>query len=104
MPNGKSAGTLDTLTPKRWHRVAALLHRGRGQRRKTDDVADGIDVRRLGLVVLVDREPAAFVAGDPAFVEREALGRAAAADRIERLFGDDRLAALQVQPDPAPRP
>lgn len=72
-----------------------LLHRGRGQRRETDDVADGVDVRHLGAVVLVDRDPAARVRGQPGPVQVQLVGEPLPARRVHHRLGGDLLAALQ---------
>ena len=53
---------------------APLLHRRGGQRREADDVADGVDVRHLGLVELVDLDPAAVVGVHSGRVQVEPLG------------------------------
>ena len=61
---------------------AALLHRGRGEARKADHVARGIDMRHRGLERFpVDLEPPAAVGLDAAGFEPELLGRADAARR-----------------------
>jgi hypothetical protein len=81
-------------------RQPPLLHRGRGERREPDHVADRVDALHLGAVVLVDLEAAAVVAAQPALVERQPARRTGAADRVERLVGNDALAAFEVQPHP----
>ena len=54
--------------------AAALLHRRRGERGRTDHVADGVDVRHRGAAVGVDLEEAArAVRARPARVEAEAV-------------------------------
>ena len=39
----------------------ALVHGVRGQRRKPDDIADGLDVVDFGPVVVIDEDPTAVV-------------------------------------------
>ena len=80
-------------------RETALLHRGRGERRKADHVADGIDAGDLGPIMLVDHQTAALVGGQAGFRQIELAGGAGPADRVKRLLGDDRLAAVEVEPD-----
>ena len=60
---------------------AALLHRGRGERGKADDVSGGVDIRHRRLEMLVDGKP-------PARVRLQARGRDAG-DRRERPADDD---------------
>ena len=76
-------------------RRTALLHRGRGQRREADDVADGVDVRHRGAVVLVDRDPAAPVGGQARLVQVEFVGEPLPARGVHHRVGGDLLAALQ---------
>src|ERR1700761_3504867 len=78
------------------HGDAALLHRYRRERREADDVADGEDVRRLGAVVLVHRDPSAGVRFDPGILEIEPVDVAAAAYSVKQRVALDALLALQV--------
>ena len=50
-------------------REPALLHRGRGQGGEADHVADGVDVRYLGLERRPHPDPAAVVRGQPRLVQ-----------------------------------
>ncbi len=59
--------------------VTALLHRGRREGRKANDVADRIDMRQGGLKILVDFQPAALVGFDAELFQPEILGGADAA-------------------------
>src|SRR6202023_1436576 len=77
----------------------ALLHRGRGECREPDHVADRVNIGQCGSIVLVDGQPPAAVGHEAGFRQVELAGGAGPADRIERLFGDDRLAALEMNPD-----
>ncbi len=49
--------------------------------------------------MLIDHKPTAVVGREASLRQIEPAGGAGPADRIERLFGDDRLAAVEVQPD-----
>ena len=49
--------------------------------------------------MLVDREPTAVVGLEAGLRQIELAGGAGAADRIERLLGNDRLAAVEMNPD-----
>src|ERR1700730_3206863 len=77
----------------------ALLHRGRGECREPDHVADAVNIGQCGSIVLVDGQPPAAIGHEAGFRQIELAGGAGAADRIERLFGNDRLAALEMNPD-----
>jgi len=57
-------------------RQPALLHRGRGQRRESDDIAHRIDVVHRGAEVLVDLDPAAGIGGQAGRRQVERLGHA----------------------------
>ena len=78
---------------------APLLHRRRREAREADDVADGVDVGHLRLIVLVDSKPPALVGLYSRSVEPERIGRAPPADAVEGLVGDDLLAAGEMQSD-----
>ena len=78
---------------------AALLEGGRGEAGKADDVADRVDVRNGCAVVLVDDQAPAPIGGEPGRVEVEPARGPAATDRVQRLLGDDVLAADQVDAD-----
>ena len=80
---------------------AALLHRDRGQRRKADHVADGVDVRHLGLVVLVDGDAAALVGFKAGGGQVEFVDVALAADGVEQRVAGDFFLALEVGDDGA---
>ena len=45
--------------------AASLLHRGRCQRRRSDDVADGVHVRNGGLAMSVDLDEPTRRFGEP---------------------------------------
>src|SRR6202034_2440809 len=77
-------------------RHAALVHRGRRQRGKADDVADGVDVVDLGLEQLVDEDPAAGIGLQPGVAKFEVFGLALPAGRVHHRFGGDLLAAGQA--------
>jgi hypothetical protein len=65
-----------------WRRgEAALIHRGRGERREADDVAGGVDVRHGGAEVRVDRDPAALVGREADRFEAQAVGVGLPPDR-----------------------
>ena len=81
----------------------ALLGRGRGQARKADQVADGVDVRHRGAEVLVDRNPPALVGIEADRLEVEAGGRALPAGGVEDDIGRDPLAARERRERPALR-
>ena len=76
-------------------RQPALLHRGRREAREADDIADSVDMRLIGLEMLVDLETPSIVRVYAGGLELEIGGRAGTADRIQRLFADDLLAAGQ---------
>src|SRR4029077_2773369 len=78
---------------------AALFHRGRGERRKSYHVTDGVDVGDRGAIVLVYRQPTSAVGLEPGLRQIELARGAGTADRVERLLGNDRLAAVEVNPD-----
>jgi hypothetical protein len=73
----------------------ALIHRGRGQRREPDDVADGEHVRHGGPVLLVDGDPPPFVRLQPGRRQVQ-LGRLPlAARRVHDGVGRDPLPGRQ---------
>ena len=76
-------------------RQPALVHRGRGQRGEADHVADGVDVVDLGLVVLVDEDPAAVVGLQAGGGQVEVVGLALPAGGVHHRVGGDLLAAGQ---------
>ncbi len=80
---------------------AALLHGDGGEGREADDIADGIDVFDLGLVVLVDGDAAAIVGFDAGGGEVEVVDGALAADGVEQGVAGDLLLALQIGDDGA---
>src|SRR5439155_1729731 len=71
------------------HRHARLLHRGRGQGRKADDVAGRVDVPHRGLVGLVHRDQPALVDGQPRAVDAERAHVGDAAGRHQELIHHD---------------
>ena len=52
----------------------SLFHRGRGQCREADDVADGVDVLHLGPELVVDEDPPAALDLDAGFLQVEPVG------------------------------
>jgi hypothetical protein len=62
---------------------APLLHRDRSQRRKAHYIADGVDVRDLGLEVLIDGNASAIVCFKTGGGEIEIVDGALAADGVE---------------------
>src|SRR5690606_27861996 len=81
---------------------APLLHRGRGEGRKSDDVPGGIDVRHGRLEVLVDGEAAARIALEPGGFDVHQVGVALAADGVEEPVPDHALAAFEAGDHPLP--
>src|SRR5580700_8828138 len=81
------------------HRQPALFHRGRGECGEPDDVADRVNAGDLGAIVVVDHQPAAAIGGQAGFRQIELAGGAGPAHRVERLLGNNCLAAVEVQPD-----
>ena len=77
-------------------RMPALLHRGRGQARKTDDITGGIDMRLYRLVILVDRDSATLVCLDADFFERQVIGHALASRGKQHRIDGHALAALEL--------
>ena len=79
----------------------ALLH-GRGsQRREPDHVADGVDVRDLGLEVLIHRDPAALVGTQAGRGQVQRVGLALPPGGVHDRVGRDALAAGQQGDRPA---
>ncbi len=76
-------------------RQSALLHRGAGQRGKSDHVAGGIDVRHFGLVVAVDFQPFAVVGFQSGCLQIQRVGGSLAADGVEQRLGPEHLARLE---------
>ena len=68
---------------------ASLLHGDRGQGGEADHVADGEDVRDLGLVVLVDGDAAAIVGLKAGGGKVEVVHVALAADGVEQGVAGD---------------
>src|ERR1700736_3647945 len=81
------------------HRQPALFHRGRGECGEPDHVADRVNAGDLGSMGFVDHEPTPVACREASLRQIELAGGAGPADRVERLLGDDRLAAVEVQPD-----
>ena len=71
------------------HRDPGLLHRCGGERGKTDDVADRVDMRHRGLVTVVNVEQSAFGGGETSDREVEFVRVSAAAG------GDENVLALR---------
>src|SRR6266436_1216746 len=82
------------------HGEPALLHRSRGECGEPDHVADGVDIGQSRSIMLINAQPSAAIGHETGFGQVELAGGAGAADRIERLFGNDRLAALEMNPNP----
>jgi hypothetical protein len=98
IPYGNKFGMLCVAMPNAWQAARRpLFHRRRGQAGEADDVTDRIDVRHVGLVVLVDVKPAAIVGPQSGRVQPQGVGRASPADAVQRLVGDHLLAAHQLQ-------
>ncbi len=68
------------------HRAPTLVHGGRGQGGRADHVTYGIDVRRRGSPVFVDRYQAARCESNPCGLDGQALHLSDAAERAEELF------------------
>src|SRR6059036_828172 len=79
----------------------ALLHGGRGQRRKADHVPGGVDVRHFGLVVLVHLELARLVRGDARGGQVQHVGVGDPPHGVQQYVRDDGLAALEGSHDAA---
>ena len=80
---------------------AALLHGDRSQGGKADHVAGGVDVRDLGLVVLVDGDAAAIVGLEAGGGKVEVVDVALAAHGVEQRIAGDVLLAFEVGDDGA---
>src|SRR5215471_11185335 len=99
MPYGKRSGTLCAGTPKAWHTASRPCSIEVEARAGNPIISPNrIDAGDLGLVVLVDHKAAATVGDEPGLGEVEA-GSAGATDRVEGFLGNDRLSAVEVQPD-----
>jgi hypothetical protein len=76
-------------------RQPPLLHAGRRESGKSDHVSHGIDVRHNRLIVFVDREPVAVVAGQTGFLKIEILADTLPTDGIHQRVSVQFLARLQ---------
>src|SRR5580700_4147381 len=76
---------------------AALFHGDRRERRESDDVADGEDVRNLGAEILVDRDTPALVGLDAGRGEVELVDVALAAHRVKQNVAGDALLTLEIR-------
>ena len=83
------------------HCQSALLHRGGGERREPDHIADGVNIGDSSAIVLVDLQPAAAVGREAGFRKLQLAGRTGAADRLACLFGNDRAILVQGNQGPA---
>ena len=83
------------------HRDASLLHRGRRERRETDDIARGVHARARGSIVVVYLQAATFVGNDADAVERKVTRASAATGGEEELLGGDLAAVVQLRDDAA---
>src|SRR5262249_18272740 len=79
------------------HRQPRLLHRGRRQGVSTDHVASRIDVRDIGLEVLVHQKLTVLVQAHAGILEAQAGDIAAAAQRDEERLGLELLARAEME-------
>jgi hypothetical protein len=79
------------------HRHPRLLHRGRRQGVSADNVAGRIDVRDIGLEVLVHPELAMLVQLHASPLEPQSGHVAAAAQRHEECLGLELLARAELE-------
>ena len=84
------------------HRDPGLLHRGRGEGGKADDVPGRIDVGHGRLVVLVHGEATPRARGEAGALEGEAVGGALAPHREQHARGEELFAAAQPPRDFGP--
>ena len=80
--------------------MAALFHASRRQTRKAGDIANRINMRNLGLIIVIGLQHAALIRAEAGLIQIEAFGIAHTPGRIERLFRIDALAALQIDAHP----
>ena len=77
-------------------RHASLFHGGGRQAGETNHIAYRVDIRDLGLIVLINLDAAAKIGRDIDVGQTQCRGRAFPPDGVKRFFGDDLLAALQA--------
>jgi hypothetical protein len=53
--------------------MTPLLHRGRSERRETDDIAGSVDVSDLGAIVFIDGDTPAIVDADPGVFDLQTI-------------------------------
>jgi hypothetical protein len=83
-PDREQLGHAVRVQPERVARgEPSLLGRRGGEAREADHVAGGVDVRKCGSVVVVDRNPPALVRFEPCPVEPEVVGRAPPSRGVE---------------------
>ena len=76
-------------------RQSALLHRRARQRRKSDHVADGINMRHIGLVIGVDLQAFAVVCLETRAFEIQRHRGSLSADGVKKRLRAKSLAALE---------
>ncbi len=74
-----------------------FIHRLVGEHRAVDQVADGIDVRHVGLVVVVDFDPPVFVQFDLRFIKSQSFSTGFTASGNQHLVAGQRLCSLSLQ-------
>ena len=78
---------------------SSLLHRGAGQRRKTDDIAGGINVRYRGPEIFIDDELAAPIGHQANRLQVQLIAVGLPSHGVKQRRAMDRLAALQLGED-----
>src|SRR3954462_9324865 len=81
--------------------LPALFHRGAGQRGEPDDIADCIDVRHVGLKLLVAADAAAIVDFQTGVLKGKRFGVARPPDAKEHGLSQQPLSAFELDGDPA---
>src|SRR4029450_11010481 len=82
---------------------AALIHRGRGECRKTDHIADRVDVRHLSLRVGVHYKPSAMISFEPCKIEVQVGRIALPSRRVHDHLSSDLLSGRQRRDRAPPR-
>ncbi len=77
--------------------AAALLHRGGGQGGEADDIADRVDMRHVGLVVVVDFQPAPVVRDQADIFQAQPVRRPLPPDAVKQRVRPQMLAGLQCR-------